>query len=43
MEKGVRYTAAPTPALPSAPSPTGQLSVLPVPTLAAQAGETLER
>ena len=30
-------------ALPSAPSPTGQLRVLRVPTLAAQVGSTLDR
>jgi hypothetical protein len=43
MEKGVSNTVAATLALPSAPSPTGQLRILPVPTLAAQVESTLER
>ena len=43
MEKGVRNTVEVTLPLPSAPSPTGQFSVLPVPTLAAQVGSTLDR
>jgi hypothetical protein len=43
MDHGVRYIVEVTPSLPWAPSPTGQLSVLPVPTLAAQAGLTLKR
>ena len=43
MEKGVRFTAVATPPLPSAPCPAGQLSVLPVPTLAAQAGSMPDR
>ena len=38
MEKGVRHTVEVTlPLRLRAPSPTGQFSVLPVPTLAAQA------
>ena len=43
MEKGVRNTVEVTLPLPSAPSPAGHFSVLPVPTLAAQAGSTLDR
>ena len=43
MENGVRNTVEVTLPLPSAPSPAGQLSVLLVPTLAAQVGETLDR
>ena len=43
MENGVRLTAVATPPLPSAGSPVGQVSVLPVPTLAAQAGSMLDR
>ena len=40
MENGVRYTALATPPLPSAGSPVGQVSVLPVPTLAAHPART---
>jgi hypothetical protein len=43
MEKGVLNTVAPTPALPSAPTPTGHLTVRPVPRRDAHAGSTLER
>jgi len=39
----VRNTVEITLPLPSAPSPVGQLSVLPVPTLAAQVGSKLDR